>query len=68
MDEELEPVLDAIERHEQKFGVVPVFDGMFPKIGMIDWYIEQIENGIRKNKPVNHSRNRRLIDPEVMID
>jgi|15BtaG_2_1085339.scaffolds.fasta_scaffold201257_2 hypothetical protein len=68
MDEELEPVFEAVERHELKFGVVPVFDGLFPKFGMIDWYVEQIEDAIRKNKPVNHSRHPSLNNPDIMID
>jgi len=68
MDEELEPVWEAVERHEQKFGVVPVFDGMHPNISLIDWYIDEIEDAIRKNKPLNYSRKPSLNKPEVMID
>ena len=71
MDEELEPVFDAVERHEQKFGIVPVFDGLHPKIGLVDWYVYEINEAIRKNKPLNHIkvRDKELkSEPMVFID
>jgi|TARA_R100000093_G_scaffold64677_2_gene35612 hypothetical protein len=71
MEEELEPVYDSIARHKQKFGIVPVFVGLHPRIGLVDWYVYEIEEAIRKNKPLNHieSRDKELrSEPKVFID
>ena len=70
MDEELQPVFDAIERHEQKFGVAPVFDGLHPKIGLVDWYLYEIDKAIRENKPLNMiaRRDPELNNPGTLID
>ena len=70
MDEELQPVFDAIERHEQKFGVAPVFDGLHPKIGLVDWYLYVIDKAIRENKPLNMiaTRDPELNNPGTLID
>ena len=70
MDEELQPVFDAVAAHKKKFGVTPIFDGLFPKIGLIDWYVYEIDKAIRKNKPLNMiaRRDPELNNPGTLID
>lgn len=70
MDEELQPVFEAVARHREKFGVYPEFDGLFPKISLIDHYVYEIDKAIRINKPLSmiEKRPSEFNKSDVFID
>lgn len=70
MDEELQPVFEAVARHREKFGMYPEFDGLFPKISLIDHYVYEIDKAIRMNKPLSmiEKRPSEFNKSDVFID
>jgi hypothetical protein len=68
MDEELEPVFEAVARHREKFGVAPRFAGLFPNINLIDSYVYEINKAIRENKPLVAKRPTEYSNIDIMFD
>ena len=70
MDEELQPVYEAVARHREKFGIYPEFDGLFPKYHLIDFYVYEIDQAIKRNKPLDMVAKRpsEFNRPDVIID